>query len=137
VAQPAEVEEALSLPAAAEVVPAPPPPPAAAQPAAPADADAGEQRATVTLGNLYLSQRHHTAAEKIFRAVLARQPDNEAARRGLAEALRSRPRLKAGDLLHNVGSGSPPAHMDRRQRTKTLFKAYLARLRGRSIPDVS
>lgn len=45
---------------------------------------------TVTLGNLYLSQGHRTEAAAIFRALLAANPDDEDARRGLARAVAGR-----------------------------------------------
>jgi hypothetical protein len=53
-----------------------PPPP----PAAPAVAE------TATLGDLYLRQGHAADAERIFGAVLGREPQNDEARRGLGEA---------------------------------------------------
>lgn len=46
----------------------------------------GEERPTVTLGRLYLEQGHHQEAERIFAAVLARDPDNGAAQLGMAQA---------------------------------------------------
>lgn len=44
-----------------------------------------EPPATVTLGELYLRQGHAAEAERIFREVLEREPDNAAARAGLAQ----------------------------------------------------
>jgi tetratricopeptide (TPR) repeat protein len=45
---------------------------------------AGEPLATATLGEIYLRQGHHAEAERIFREVLEREPDNAAARAGIA-----------------------------------------------------
>jgi predicted Zn-dependent protease len=56
------------------------------QSTAPADDD---ELVTVTLGNLYLLQGHRAEAERIFRRVLASDPDNQAAHQGLARALGS------------------------------------------------
>lgn len=44
-----------------------------------------EPAATVTLGELYLRQGHTAEAERIFREVLEREPDNTAARAGLEQ----------------------------------------------------
>lgn len=44
------------------------------------------ERPTVTLGNLYLEQGHADEAERIFRTLLEADPDNAAARAGLARA---------------------------------------------------
>ncbi len=45
---------------------------------------AAEPIATATLGEIYLRQGHRDEAERIFREVLRREPDNAAAREGLA-----------------------------------------------------
>ena len=45
-----------------------------------------EPAATATLGELYLRQGHLGEAERIFREVLRREPDNAAAREGLARS---------------------------------------------------
>jgi predicted Zn-dependent protease len=46
-----------------------------------------DELVTVTLGNLYLMQGHRAEAERIFRRILTRDPDNRAARQALARAL--------------------------------------------------
>jgi predicted Zn-dependent protease len=71
---PAEVSSTASAPPAAPSTPA----------AAPAEDDGP---VTVTLGNLYLLQGHRAEAERIFRRILRTDPDNRAARQGLARAL--------------------------------------------------
>jgi predicted Zn-dependent protease len=53
------------------------------------DADDGEL-VTVTLGNLYLLQGHRAEAERIFRRILRRDPEHQAARQALARALAGR-----------------------------------------------
>jgi tetratricopeptide (TPR) repeat protein len=73
---------------ALEVVAEIPPPPAVAEAAPPAAPE------TATLGDLYLRQGHAAEAERIFGAVLERDPANDLARRGLdqaQEALRQAP----------------------------------------------
>jgi predicted Zn-dependent protease len=56
----------------------------------PAEAPTGnDELVTVTLGNLYLLQGHRAEAERIFRRILRDDPDNGAARQGLARALGS------------------------------------------------
>ena len=53
--------------------------------APPAEADPEvEDLATVTLGNLYLEQGHRDQAREVFEKVLAREPENTAAREALA-----------------------------------------------------
>ncbi len=96
----ADVERAIS-----DLVPVPPPVTVApAQPsveelaetppaAAPMPVTAAAQE-TATLGDLYLRQGHTQEAERIFGAVLERDPANDLARRGLGqaqEALRQAP----------------------------------------------
>ncbi len=86
----ADVERAIS-----RVVPVPPAPRIAAPESAPPPPVASE--ATTTLGDLYLRQGHAAEAERIFGAVLGRDPKNDEARRGLDEA-QERLRQGAGGL---------------------------------------
>ncbi len=104
------------IPPAAEAVPAGPP--AALEPPA--------EPATVTLAELYLEQGHRTEAERIFRAVLEREPENEAARRGLRRLGAAAGGLTAAELLRGRGldDGADP-----RQRRKALLESYLERIR--------
>lgn len=46
-----------------------------------------DELVTATLGNLYLEQGHRRQAEEIFRRILRSDPDNEAARAGLARVV--------------------------------------------------
>jgi tetratricopeptide (TPR) repeat protein len=138
---------AESLPVALE--------PAAAEPAP-------EPVATATLGDLYLRQGHRDEAERIFREVLRREPDNSAAQLGLArlapepapvaaalpappppaappaesrmERREGRP-LEARDLLvgYAAAEGGEPAHA----RQVFLLNSYLKRLRRGGQRDVS
>ncbi len=89
-------------------------------------------RATVTLGRLYLRQGHLGEAAAIFHEVLARDPDNAEARRGLEElALRERPELRAADLL-----GGYAGREGLTDRKRFVLERYLERLRGRAPGDV-
>jgi tetratricopeptide (TPR) repeat protein len=92
--------------------------PAAEPVAAPAAEPAAEPavpRATVTLGELYLRQGYAGEAEEIFRAVLRREPENPAARSGLAAAREEQaPSPEPGITL----------------RKRDLLTRYLARLRA-------
>jgi tetratricopeptide (TPR) repeat protein len=141
-------------PWAAEAAPVKPEP-AAAEPAP-------EPVATATLGDLYLRQGHRDEAERIFREVLRREPDNSAAQLGLArlvpepaplptappapsapaapptesrtERREGRP-LEARDLLvgYAAAEGSEPT----RARQVFLLNSYLKRLRRGGQRDVS
>lgn len=99
-------------PAEPQPVSPPPAPPAAAE-ASPPDA-APLAEATATLGDLYLRQGHVAEAERIFGAVLERDPDNDGARRGLDEA---------------QGAQRPPSASLSLRRAGAL-RDYLKRLRG-------
>lgn len=70
--------------------------------------------ATATLGRLYLEQGHLGEAEGAFREVLARDPGDEAAHRGLAEVERRR-----------AGSG---ADAELRARRAAALRNYLTRI---------
>ncbi len=52
-----------------------------------APAEPAEAEPTATLGDLYRAQGHREEAERIYRQVLEREPDNRRARRGLDELL--------------------------------------------------
>ncbi|GEM_PF-3098592 len=41
--------------------------------------------ATMTMAKLYIAQGHHRDAARVYRAILAREPDNEAARAALSQ----------------------------------------------------
>ena len=88
-----EVSEAVPAPAAFEPATFEPEPfepqhfePAPFEPThyEPEPEPAAEPIATATLGEIYLRQGHRDEAERIFREVLRREPDNSAAREGLA-----------------------------------------------------
>lgn len=105
----------------------------------PAAAD-DERRATVTLGNLYLSQRHYAEAERIFRQVLERRPGDAAAERGLAEAQRHQTRTPSAEELVRWAEREgklPPAEAGQQRRTAALLRAYVDRLREREAGGVS
>jgi len=84
-----QIEPSAALPQVEEPIFLPEPEPLAAvaptahepEPTAPA---AEADTATVTLADLYLGQGHHGEAERIYQEVLRREPDNAAARLGLA-----------------------------------------------------
>ena len=115
---------------------APAPVRAVAEAAAPA-AESGE-RATNTLGELYLAQGHLDDAERVFRAVLTRRPDDAAAHAGLAEAARRRRGpFDAGALMRWAASrGRPVTGGDRTARSAAMLRTYLDRLHGESRRDV-
>jgi tetratricopeptide (TPR) repeat protein len=73
----------------------------------PAAAEEGPA-ATVTLGHLYLEQGHAGEAERIFREVLRREPENAGARAGLEE-IRGRAALSGAGLeAVDRGRVAPP-----------------------------
>ena len=102
------------------------------------EAPVTELVATATLGELYLKQGHLGEAERIFREVLRREPDNAPAREGLARAAApgtgSRP-LAAQDLL----AGYEPAagEAEAKARKAWVLNSYLQRLRRGNQRDVS
>lgn len=131
VAPPAAEPEEAPVPAAVEAGEREP------SPAAPA-AESGE-RATNTLGELYLAQGHLDDAERVFRAVLARRPEDAAAHAGLAEAARRRRGpFDAGALMRwSADRGRPVTGGDRTARSAALLRAYLLRLHRENRRDVS
>ncbi len=99
--------------------------------------------ATATLGDLYLRQGHLGEAEQIFAEVLRREPDNAAARQGLAGIASSREEPPSEEpeppLPEPVAAAAfvPPASPgDRRTRKVQLLNRYLQRIRRGSQPDV-
>jgi tetratricopeptide (TPR) repeat protein len=126
--------------AAASVAPAGTEAPVApAEPEAPAAA--AEPGATVTLGELYLRQGHLEEAERLFREVVAREPDNAAALAGLARLdrrpaggrqLHQLPALDAAQLLVGLDDPNAPAA----KRKAHLLHSYLTRLRQARRPHV-
>ena len=99
--------------------------------------------ATVTLGELYFRQGHYTEAERIFREVLEREPDNVAATAALHRLAAlgpqpETPRLDARRLLTGYRRDpSQRADAEARSRKVFLLNRYLDRLRQGSAPDVS
>ncbi|HEY0514403.1 MAG TPA: tetratricopeptide repeat protein [Thermoanaerobaculia bacterium] len=88
-----------------------------------------EPVATATLGDLYLRQGHHGEAEQIFREVLRREPDNAAARQGLAQVPVERRPLHGRDLLAGYEPGEEGGEMEVKARRAFLLNSYLKRLR--------
>jgi tetratricopeptide (TPR) repeat protein len=116
------------------------PEPAAPPPAAYAGGEA--TNATVTLGDLYFRQGHYAEAERHFREVLDRHPDNAAAREGLERiaALGPQPETPALDARRLLAGYRPnpvqPADAEVRSRKVFLLNRYLDRLRQGSHHDV-
>jgi hypothetical protein len=134
---PIEIETAAPVGELEETTPwSAEPPPLAAEAPAPPQAEA---TATATLGELYLRQGHLAEAERIFREVLHREPDNSVARQGLARAA-ARPAewrpLEGRDLL----AGYQPAaggEVEAKARKRWVLNSYLQRLRRGGQRDVS
>ena len=119
---------------------APPPPPVPepviAPPAAPpARTPAAEAVATVTLGELYLSQGHREEAERIFQEVLRRDPAHPAALAGLAKLFPAAPEPpQEAPVAATVQlSGSEASRMKRAR----LLRAYLQRIQRGKQRNVS
>ncbi|HEX4959801.1 MAG TPA: tetratricopeptide repeat protein [Thermoanaerobaculia bacterium] len=156
-----ELEEP-ALPASWAVEPEPLLPPAPSPPVSTPPAAAPGPIATATLGELYLRQGYLAEAERIFREVLDREPDNPAAREGLAKlsppppieapripesaaatvaapptaptAARS---LEAHDLLAGYQPEGRSGEAEGRARRAFLLKSYLERIRRGGQRDVS
>lgn len=114
--------------AGAVAAPAPPPAAAPESPAPAVGVPRPEGEATMVLGRLYRQQGHLAEAERIFEAVLERQPGHPQALLALEEvrASRSGP-LTAAELLAGEEFSGPAAGVDRK---RTLLRRYLDRLRA-------
>lgn len=98
-----------------------------------AAAEEGEEEpATATLGQLYLRQGHFSEAERIFRRVLDREPENRAAREGLAS-------LPGGAAAASGDEAADPAAVagELVVRKLELLRRYLSVLRRGAERDVS
>jgi tetratricopeptide (TPR) repeat protein len=99
--------------------------------------------ATATLGEIYFRQGHYAEAERIFREVLAREPESLVARVGLERLAAlgpqpETPRLDARRLLAGYRPDARrPADAEVRSRKVFLLSRYLERLRQGSPHDVS
>jgi tetratricopeptide (TPR) repeat protein len=91
---------------------------------------------TVTLGQLYQRQGHSGEAERIFRAVLERDPDNPVARAELASLMRQSQPLQAGDLLRGFVPAPGPSGGVRAKKLHML-KNYLQLLKRAARSHVS
>ena len=99
---------------------------------------APEPVATATLAELYLRQGHRGEAERIYREVLRREPDNAQARQGLAALPPAEHRpLEARDLLAGYEPGEEGGEEELKARKAFLLNSYLQRLRQGGQPDVS
>ena len=94
--------------------------------------------ATLTLAELYLRQGHRGEAERIYREVLRREPDNAAAREGLAALPPAAHRsLEARDLLAGYEPGEEGGDAEVTARKVYVLNSYLQRLREGGHRDVS
>jgi hypothetical protein len=114
---------------------APPSPPPSPVPAPP-PAESMPEPATATLGELYLGQGHAGEAERIFREVLRREPENAAAREGLARAAQA-PQAPEPIPPPMPSPAPEPVPLDRRARKVQLLTDYLDRIRRGSGRHVS
>jgi len=131
-----EIEEQAPWSAEPEPV-APEPPPAVLAPE-PAAASASGPAATLTLAELYLRQGHRGEAERIYREVLRREPDNAQAREGLAALPPAEHRpLEGRDLLAGYEPGEEGGEQEVKARKAYLLTSYLQRLRQGGQRDVS
>jgi tetratricopeptide (TPR) repeat protein len=86
--------------------------------------------ATATLGALYQEQGHHDDAERVFRNVIAQEPDNLRAQEGLAALAETSPTTPPASTVAGLGDD---ADSDR-QRRVGILREYLARIeRGRGL----
>ena len=96
-----------------------------------AEAPAGAAEATATLGALYQEQGHAEEAERVFRDVLAGEPDNLRAREGLAALAGDEGEAPPGPVSVAPLPGDEDEEADRLRRIAVL-RDYLARIqRGR------
>ena len=99
-----------------------------------------EPMATVTLGELYLKQGHRGEAERIFREILRREPQNPAAQQGLARAAAppaEKGPLRAQELLAGYQPGTAGGEAETKARKAWVLNSYLKRLRRGSRRGVS
>lgn len=86
---------------------------------------------TVTLGRLYLEQGHAEEAERIFSAVLQKEPANADAQAGLKETQGVEKELTAANLV----DAETLAGVDSAQRRRLVLESYRSRLRAASAKD--
>ncbi|MCP4200323.1 MAG: tetratricopeptide repeat protein [bacterium] len=79
---------------------------------------------TVTMGSLYLEQGHYQEAAAVFEDVLAREPYNEVAQRGLEAALEGET-----PAARDAGDEEEESTADRLERLRSVLIAYRAQLR--------
>jgi tetratricopeptide (TPR) repeat protein len=148
-----EPEPVAAAPRPVEPPVAPQPEPVAPVPEV-AETPEVPEAATVTLADLYLRQGHHGEAERLYREVLRREPDNAVARIGLARVASasssaasaiSEPATSAAELAPADPVAEPVVAADfvaagsagdRRTRTVDLLNRYLQRIRRGSQPHV-
>ena len=98
--------------------------------AGPAPREAAPE-ATATLGALYQEQGHAEEAERVYRDVLAEEPDNLLAQEGLAALAAEPSQEPAGSVPVAALPGDEAEEADRRRRIGVV-RDYLARIqRGR------
>src|SRR6185295_181700 len=91
--------------------------------------------ATVTLAEIYVDQGHPAEAERIYREVLRREPDNAAAQAGFDRLSRMERRLRpleARDLLVEYEESAAAVGEGSSSRVRHLLQSYLKRIRERS-----
>ena len=123
---------------------APPEPAPAEEPLEePVEEAASEPPATATLGDLYLRQGYHAEAERMYREVLEREPENAAAQAGLERIAALGPRPEAPEVDARrllVGYRPDPGlgtDAELRARKAFVLNRYLERLRQGDMHDVS
>lgn len=98
-----------------------------AEPPSPVSEPARPVSATVTLGELYLSQGHYAEAERIFSSVLAEEPTNAAARVGLESVAA----LAQGAPASPEDAGEPqPTQRSSLEGKIRMLQHYLTALKG-------
>jgi hypothetical protein len=102
----------------------------AQRPARPGTPDA--EQVTSTLASLYLDQGHAEEAARLYGDVLAREPENRAARDGLEQAEVVRRELNAKTLLGDY----QPDRGGLSAKQIYVLQRYLSRLRDQDLRDV-
>ena len=128
-----EIEEptpwaAESEPLAAEPEPAPAPVFLPEPEPEPEPISEPEPAATMTLGELYLRQGHREEAERIFREVLRREPDNASAHDALARLAPPPPPPPAFEPAEDLGQ-VPASITGANARKAFVLRKYLERIR--------